>query len=364
MSVINQMLKDLDQRQQQPNSELPRAIMAAKKSPSNLIWFGLFAILIIVLASLYFWPKQMSPSIIENQPLSAQTEQAVTPLVDKQAVAKINAELPELSVEDSITVSTSSAEATETAANDNSQQISNKIEQNQAPQLKSEVAKQISQMKTTVEKSTQSEIEESVIPQTEQPRVVKVSPQQVQRDNAQKQFNDLIAKYGNPTAQQLEPVLAIDETYHKARIQQLTWLSQHSDTNFVTKAQQAIANWPEVFQYRQLLARHIVMKQPKEAYRVLTERLPTIEQSPDYHGLIAYSAKQMGDLPLASKQYQLLLRSYPERSDWWLALALSEDQMGNQSMALSSFEQSLRFPGLATNVRSYAEQRIKALQGF
>ena len=72
----------------------------------------------------------------------------------------------------------------------------------------------------------------------------------------------------------------------------------------------------------------------------------------------------MGDLNLASKKYQLLLQSYPERADWWLALGLLQEQLGNQSRALTAYQQSLRFPGLSGNTRAYAEQRVKAIQGF
>ena len=96
----------------------------------------------------------------------------------------------------------------------------------------------------------------------------------------------------------------------------------------------------------------------------MLQQPPAITEAPDYHGLIAYSAKQMGNMNLASKQYQLLLKNYPERADWWLALALAEEQLQRNASALRAYQQSLRFPGLAENIQAYAEQRIKALQGF
>ena len=72
----------------------------------------------------------------------------------------------------------------------------------------------------------------------------------------------------------------------------------------------------------------------------------------------------MGELTLATKKYELLLQSFPERADWWFALALLQEQLGVQGMALAAYQQSLRFPGLTTTTRDYAQQRVRAIQGY
>jgi tetratricopeptide (TPR) repeat protein len=196
-------------------------------------------------------------------------------------------------------------------------------------------------------------------------RVMKSSPAQDKRARAESLYDQLVAENGPALSlSQMEQVLAIDPDFHKVRMLWLSRLSQSNQAQFQIEIQRAISNYTEVFQYRQMLARTMVVEQPRQAYELLTADLPTIRQAPDYHGLIAYSAKQMGDYNLASRQYQLLLSEYPERSDWWLALGVTEEQLGKTSSALAAYQQSLRFPGLAANTRAWAQQRITALQGF
>ena len=67
---------------------------------------------------------------------------------------------------------------------------------------------------------------------------------------------------------------------------------------------------------------------------------------------------------MAIEHYQLLLQHYPNRADWWLGLAVSEERQANKEAALQAYRQAIAKPGLTQNVSDYARQRIKILQGF
>ncbi|MEL0036398.1 MAG: hypothetical protein VW882_08360, partial [Gammaproteobacteria bacterium] len=196
-------------------------------------------------------------------------------------------------------------------------------------------------------------------------RVVKRNPNASKRIEAEQQYRAYTQDSTSTlSSSEYRTVLEIDPDFHRVRIEWLSSLIQSNESEFTEEASKAMTRWPSVYQYRQMLARLWVMSEPQKAYDLLVSDMPTIATAPDYHGLIAYSAQQMGDLNLASKKYQLLLQSYPERADWWLALGLLQEQLGNQSRALTAYQQSLRFPGLSGNTRAYAEQRVKAIQGF
>ena len=195
--------------------------------------------------------------------------------------------------------------------------------------------------------------------------MVKRNPNASKRIEAEQQYRAYTQDSTSTlSSSEYRTVLEIDPDFHRVRIEWLSSLIQSNESEFTEEASKAMTRWPSVYQYRQMLARLWVMSEPQKAYDLLVSDMPTIATAPDYHGLIAYSAQQMGDLNLASKKYQLLLQSYPERADWWLALGLLQEQLGNQSRALTAYQQSLRFPGLSGNTRAYAEQRVKAIQGF
>ena len=335
MSVINQMLRDLDERQGRAQTTTPMTPVYKKKDWRPSLGMIVAAVVVIV-AVLVLYP---APALDMFK-----MEKTVQPVhTEEEIVADTSQDL------------TAPKEEVETVIADADASDSQPVEQ------------------TPVVVNTAEGIEESILVEEQinqeviarEPVIIKKTPARTTRQDAKAYYDDLVTNYGQPlTTSQLNEVLAIDPTFHQARIEMLTLLSQSNSTQFEQMAQASVDNWPDIHQYRQMLARSWVMDKPAAAYRLLTRQMPSIESAPDYHGLVAYSAQQMGDLTLAGKQYQLLLSSYPERADWWLALGLIEEQSGQTAQALRAFQQSLRFPGLSANIRAYAEQRVKAIQGY
>ena len=382
MSVINQMLKDLDERKTAPAESTYEPIMSQSQPSSKLPWVIVAVLSLVILAWLLrdLLPVNILPVAQDSQAIAEPNEdqtylkvvaadeggtQAENDITDAE-VAQSEISKPtdqtlastaadEASITDQNTTTTNEQPlVAETTTND-SQAVIEPVfpEENVTTDASSNVVAQ--------------KISEPVVetPADPEPRVVKISPQQERRTQAETRYAQYQQTLGGAlTDTQYAEVLAIDPEFHRVRIDWLAKLSQQQDSRFEAQSLDAIEQWPAVYQYRQMLARSWVMSEPQQAYQLLMQQPPAITEAPDYHGLIAYSAKQMGDLNLASKQYQLLLKSYPERADWWLALALAEDQLERSASALRAYQQSLRFPGLAANIKAYAEQRIRALQGF
>ena len=335
MSVINQMLRDLDQRQGQQQAPHMVSTPIDTKSNSTMIYAAVAVIvsLSLAVASYFYFAAQPASAVSETteptvSSANATINPADTPL--NQPVTTQPEPVP-LSVPETKTTTA---------------------------QIKTEPSPQI-----VVPEEKQSET--SAATQEPATRVIKRNPNASKRTEAEQQYLAYTQDSTNTlSSNEYRTVLEIDPDFHRVRIEWLSSLIQTNESEFTEEASKAMIQWPSVYQYRQMLARLWVMSEPQKAYDLLVSDMPTIATAPDYHGLIAYSAQQIGDLNLASKKYQLLLQSYPERADWWLALGLLQDQLGNQSRALTAYQQSLRFPGLSGNTRAYAEQRVKAIQGF
>ncbi|MBT8449831.1 MAG: hypothetical protein KJO69_09085 [Gammaproteobacteria bacterium] len=365
MSVINQMLKDLDERKTATPNGPHAPLMGQKNNSSKLPWVIVAILSIALIAWVLKDLLPVAPMTTDYEKVVAtshETEEqivtkaeALTPETEQQLEPIIKATLAES--ERSVAEQT---EATEVTLEGTEIPVTAEVADNTTEANKM-ILEPVADLVTNPVVTTNDE----VVEKASQPRVVKVSPQLELRAKAQALYEQYQREsYGAISDAQYTEVLALDPDFHEVRISWLSRLSQQKDNRFEQESLMAIQRWPEIYQYRQMLARSWVAAEPQKAYDLLLQQTPTINQAPDYHGLIAYSAKQMGDFNLASKQYQLLLKSFPERADWWLALALAEDQLQRSASALRAYQQSLRFPGLAQNIQAYAEQRIKALQGY
>ncbi len=343
MSVINQMLRDLDQRQADRTSSQPIAPMmgqSKKRSPQ------LYVIAFVAVLALYAAYNLYSPA--RDLPSGKASQQSTPAEANPKPTS-----LPDTNIAETI-------QPTNTMATNTSEQVQ---------QLDSQAGdtenNQLSQIIATEIEQKPNSGQQKVEAVDDMPRVVKTNPNRSSRETAEALYLKLQSESGavlQPA--QYQEILTIDPSYHQVRIAWFSQLLQSNSPDFERHVRDALASWPEVYQYRQMLARHWVMSEPQQAYDLLLSQMPTIEKAPDYHGLIAYSAQQMGEPGLAIKKYQLLLQHFPERADWWLALALLQEQKGDQARALASFQQSLRFPGLTKTTRDYAEQRVRAIQGY
>ena len=360
MSVINQMLRDLDQRQGQQQAPHTVSTPIDTKSNSTMIYAAVAVIvsLSLAIASYFYFAAQPASAVSEStepavSSVNATINPADTPLNQTVTVQPKPAPVPEAKT------------ATKTQPESSAQIVVAEEKQSETTVLAKENRSQAPAETADNTRSSAATDETPAATQEPATRVVKRNPNASKRTEAEQQYRAYTQDSTSTlNSNEYRAVLEIDPDFHRVRIEWLSSLIQSNESEFTEEASKAMTRWPSVYQYRQMLARLWVMSEPQKAYDLLVGDMPTIATAPDYHGLIAYSAQQMGDLNLASKKYQLLLQSYPERADWWLALGLLQEQLGNQSRALTAYQQSLRFPGLSGNTRAYAEQRVKAIQGF
>ena len=160
--------------------------------------------------------------------------------------------------------------------------------------------------------------------------------------------------------------LELDNNNHQARLLLLSiWLGEANYSTMESSLDSALNQWPKVHQYRQIKARLLMATEhQQEALVVLQSDIPNVTEAQEYHALLAYVAQQLSNDELASMHYQLLLGTDNTRADWWLGIAVSQERLGNQQIALQAYQQSISHPGLTESVKQYARQRITALQGY
>lgn len=101
----------------------------------------------------------------------------------------------------------------------------------------------------------------------------------------------------------------------------------------------------------------------QNAVQLLESDLPVFEFNVEYYELLASYYQQFGEPEQAITIYSDLIRSDSQRSDWWAGLAIALDRAGQYQDALTAYKQALQLPGLGVNVQQFVEQRVKQLAG-
>ncbi len=101
---------------------------------------------------------------------------------------------------------------------------------------------------------------------------------------------------------------------------------------------------------------------PAEAAELLALRAPSLASDSEYHELLAASrlASQKYDEALVS--YEALAASAPQDARWWYGVAASQDALGRSFEAVQSYERALQLPGLTPALRQNSQQRIASIR--
>ncbi|MCP4413017.1 MAG: hypothetical protein GY808_10705 [Gammaproteobacteria bacterium] len=337
MSVINQMLKELDQRKAATtvglNPSFPYANQEESKNNRWLILLlGIIAILLVFVIYILKFPptKAVQQEVISHQPTKVPVEESAVSLIEPTN-EPTNLHEPAQTLKQQI--------------NQNSQTIAADSDTVVIPDAESKSEgnqHQIVKSNLQIDKKAQAE------------RLYRSAREKVQ---ARQHFEAIGL---------LEQALQSSDKFHKARILLFTLLLQQQQiASLQPRLEYSIKQWPTVHEYRQVKGRLLSIKSDNEAAMQLLESdIPLVSEAPEYHELLAYVAQQLRKDLIAIKHYQMLLQQNSNRADWWLGVAISEDRLGNNQPALQAYQQAIGKQGLSSTVQAYARKRIKALQGF
>lgn len=116
--------------------------------------------------------------------------------------------------------------------------------------------------------------------------------------------------------------------------------------------------------YKKVKAR-ILLSQSNvpDALAILSSAPPSVSNDPEYHNLLATAQLAGGEYDEAIASYRALLRLNDPRIDkapLWYGLGSAQQRIGNAAEARQAYQQALQQPELSANLRAQIERRMAA----
>lgn len=116
--------------------------------------------------------------------------------------------------------------------------------------------------------------------------------------------------------------------------------------------------------YKKVKAR-ILLSQSNvpDALSILSSAPPSVSNDPEYHNLLATAQLAGGEYDEAIESYRALLRLNDPRIDkapLWYGLGSAQQRIGNAAEARQAYQQALQQPELSANLRAQIERRMAA----
>lgn len=114
--------------------------------------------------------------------------------------------------------------------------------------------------------------------------------------------------------------------------------------------------------FKKAKARFLIAdKNYESAASLLSARAPEPSSDLEYHELLASAQLGAGDFVGAMQNYRQLLQFDGSQARWWYGYAVANDRLGNISVAKQSYEQALKGASLSVSLRRSSEERVAAL---
>jgi len=387
MSVINRMLRDLDQRKQQPGGTHQPAAIAPRASWSKaqlLIVVGV----VLVGVAIGSWllnsneqPAEPKPLTLTRDAGSNTTPEAATSEATTAEAASPEAASPEISATPA-TASDSAAERTRASESEPTAKVA--ADPQQAPDsdaigtndvaittaTPATVAKETPTNKAALVAANESQRTTEAATETKpEPasslsiKRVQLSPSALAQRNlekAEEAFNKGNQREGQRL---LEEALAVQPMNIEVR-ERLSayWYGRGFGNRAIVLLNEGIQLAPQADKLKLLLARiYQRLDMNNEAYQVLNGL--TLTGSDDVVPLAqrAELAWQNQDFERAIADYQRLTQVQPSHARWWLGLALAYDDHNQVIAATSAYQQALQVGGLNVASQQYIEARLAQL---
>lgn len=114
---------------------------------------------------------------------------------------------------------------------------------------------------------------------------------------------------------------------------------------------------------RQIKARWYVQQgKPNLALYTLNSDLPSVEKYPEYYILLAAYYQRYGSAKKTQEIYSILVEHDENVADWWAGLGLASDRNNELEKAVYAYQQALELSGLSAELLNFVEPRLIQLQ--
>ncbi len=139
-------------------------------------------------------------------------------------------------------------------------------------------------------------------------------------------------------------------------------LSRGQTARAGTLADAGLSIAPNHSGFKKAKARFLIAdKNYESAADLLSARAPEPRSDLEYHELLASAQLGAGDFVGAMQNYRQLLQFDGSQTRWWYGYAVANDRLGNISVAKQSYEQALKGASLSVGLRRSSEERVAAL---
>ncbi|WP_323951997.1 tetratricopeptide repeat protein [Aeromonas caviae] len=354
MSVINQMLKDLDRRQQEAEGA---AVYVAPVRQQG--WWMLVLTLLCTLAlgilgwrTWIFWQQSQRASLPAAQVEALRTAPAAAPsapLAESTATRVAPSAAEQVPADEAVLADEGNPQEAlgdETIPSDEELQ----------PDLYAELA-------------AEQSAEEAPAPAApRKPGILKIETVELSDAElatlAERKATTAMAKGRMQEAQDGYYEVMAHDPHNQGAREQLAGLLYGAGR--LTEAAQVLEEGlrldPAQADLRLLLARVAISGGDRQkALDWLTGYQPDIASNLDYYATWAGLAQELGQPVQASEMYVRLLRQQPDQGRWWLGLGVAEDGQGHRQRALDAYRNAQLHGNLGEASTQWLEQRIGQL---
>ncbi len=402
LSVINQMLKDLDKRQNEQTNKAEstaNAMMATPKSPkmSLIIIITIVVTLLLTYGGYLFTQnKQLineksSRTELKKAPLASKQQHNEQPRINEsnannvaqqvvlengQKVTLIpgsNANINSLTDKKPVTEQPVTSKAIPVQAEKaiSQKSLATSVKQSE-PRHLSEVKEKSQTTKNDVDTQTaelvqaRQEIKTQAI-KSKPKASISVSRQQLTTEQLaqqkMKQAEQALSAHDMRKAEKLFEEVLMLKPDNKAARKQLAalWFGRKAYQDALNLLAQGIALDPQYSEFRLMQARiYLTQGYSEQAYQVL-QALP-FTLNIEYLSTQANVAQQLAKYPQAIQAYQQLIKIQPSEARWWLGLAVAYDSNKQYSLALSAYQSALAQGNLSASSLDFVQQRLQELR--
>lgn len=162
---------------------------------------------------------------------------------------------------------------------------------------------------------------------------------------------------------ELRKTLALDVGHVAARELLVAMLIKAGRyTGADTLLAEGLEMFPQQVSLIQLKARMLMQQgNTTAAIQLLAQNDPAIDAEPAYHALRAALYQRSGQHDKAVEIYANLVKLYNDTPAWWIGLAISQEALGQIKPALESYRHAAASKGLSNSLHAYVSGKIRLL---
>ncbi|NKB33367.1 MAG: tetratricopeptide repeat protein [Pseudomonadales bacterium] len=389
MSLVNDMLRDLDQRRKDSEpSSAPIKLTPANEIPSpptkNRWLFTTIALVIVAAGLIYVWfdansnrgqqTLNIRPEVAQNDRAIENNDTIPPPVIESEQQPQSELEEIEAPLTSEVVVENTESQVVESETRGEESPTVQYFEEAEAPTQIAEQA--LSESTQETDESLQNEIQQSEgLSEQVIVDVINVEPEEPVKDVAELSAEErdtiavqdalqLIADNRVVDAYaHLEQHVLNNRYAHQSRETYAKLLmSQGELSAALALVDSGLELAPNHSGYKKVKARILVsVGQISEAVELLLTRAPEVAVDPEYHDLLATSQLLSSDFAGALVSYTTLVQHDQNEGKYWYGFAASQDSLGNTNAAAQAYSQAMQYANLSANLRRRSQERLSVL---